>query len=233
MAYLFGSGNTDHIDCGTPARASTFTVWARFKLAAADTASKTVMTFRTATLVQAQVLFTGGTNVVNASVTSSGTPTAATWTSGFTGGSIHTLAMTYDASFIAIFADTDATAKATQAQGNPVDQDASMLFQIGNVAAAPTLSLAGTMYELGWWAGTVLTGAQLAAMGSGTPPATDPSNYWPLVSDAVALFGGINGTVTGASVVAHSGTNLYGAVAPTRFHGALGSGFGGRQVVIA
>lgn len=215
MAYLFGAANTDCIDCGTGVTtAGNFTAFMRFKLATADGSLRLPFGLRNAggTRINLQVYFNSGTNVLNGAVTVGGGTADGTapWTSGFTVGTIHTVVVTVSGSAMALYADTDATPKVSSTLGNLVDTDGTQDFAIGNVPGN-TFSLNGTMYEIGWWAGTAVSAAEAAAMGSGTPPGTQATHYWPLVSDAVALFGSQNGTVTGASVVAHSGSNLYSA----------------------
>jgi hypothetical protein len=222
MGYLFGSGNTDTIVCGKPTQnGGAYSAAARFSLASADPASKTLLAFRTAgTNILMQCLFGDGNAVINNqmvwAVTVGGAVTSCVWTTGFLANEIHTLVFTFDGTTMRLYADTDSTNKASQAVGGPLDTDAAQQFEIGNTFASPTVSFHGTIYEVGLWPGTVLTGAEAAAIGSGTPPATGPTDYWPLVNDAVALFGGHDGTVTGATVVAHSGANLYRAALSQR-----------------
>jgi len=215
MAYLFGSANTDCIDCGTAVTtAATFSAFIRFKVATADSTLRLPFGLRNAggTRINLQIYFNSGTNVLNGAVTvGAGTADGtAPWTSGFTAGTIHTVVVTVSGTAMALYADTDATPKVSATLVNVVDTDGTQDFSIGNLPGQ-TFSLNGTMYEVGWWAGTAVSAAEAAAMGSGTPPATQATHYWPLVSDANALFGGHNGTVTGATVVAHSGANLYAA----------------------
>ncbi len=220
MAYLFGAANTDGIDCGTAVTTgATFSVFVRVKVTAANTVYRALATYANSTTgVEYQMFLAfgaGTTNIVTFGFGAAGTYPAATWTSGFTAGSTHTLVGTYDGANLRIYADTDATAKVTQATTLTPDST-SIRFQIGqDQGFGNNKSADSTLYEVGWWPGTVLTGAQAAGMGAGTAPPTSPSDYWPLVSDALAFTGGHNGTVTGASVVAHSGTNLYGAGAVT------------------
>jgi hypothetical protein len=148
------------------------------------------------------------------------------WVSGFTAGSTHILVGTFGGTTFSLYADTDATAKATGTVSTPSDTDADQVFCIGNLAGL-SHSADATLYEVGWWPGVTLTGAQAAILGGGGP-ATGvplPTHYWPLISDAVALYGGVDGTVTGASVVAHAGTNWFPlAAARRRSLGLLGVG---------
>lgn len=216
MAYLFGSATADIIDCGTPGRANTFTVFSRFSPAAASTEFRILTAFRESTeVIQMQLLFGGGigVNQITGTIDIGGVAKSIFWDSGFGVGVIHTVVFTYDGHFLRLYADTDSTPKAISADlnGNP-DQSLSQRFEIGNTAAAPTFSFHGTIYEIGWWPGTVLTGAQAAQLGAGNASGIPlPSNYWGLVSDASDLFGGQNGTVTGATLVPQAGTNLYSA----------------------
>ena len=216
MAYLFGAANSDRIDCGTSVTtASTFSIFVRFKVTAANTVYRALATFANSTTgVEYQMFLAfgaGTTNILTFGFGHGGIYPALNWTSGFTAGSTHTLVGTYDGANLKLYADTDATPKATLAETNTPDTT-SIRFQIGqDMGYGNDKSADSTIYEVGWWPGTVLTGAQAAAIGAATAPVIAPTNYWPLVSDAVATFGGQNGTVTGASVVAHAGINLYGA----------------------
>lgn len=220
MAYTFGAVNTDRIDCGTTlAKSSTFSVFVRFKLTASDTSTRMLATYQGTAQSVFYVFASGvlGANTISFGI-STGSATAFPgihWLSGFSAGVIHTVVVTYDGTgTFHIYADTDATQKTSfgstgSGNGTP-DTSADQRFYIGN-QLGQTISAAGTIYEVGYWPGTVLTGAEAAAIGSGTPPAVNPTNYWGLINDADAMIGGVNGTVTGASNVAHSGTNLYGA----------------------
>lgn len=223
MAYLFGAVNADNIDCGTSVPgATTFSCFVRLKMTTANAFTHVPLARRVnpSGPLNFQIYFTDATLPNQANFFFSGNGSAATWLSGFTAGSIHTLVCTVDDAFLRIYADTDATAKATAVQTAFPDTSGTQHFVIGNTfPSGGNESADATIYEVGWWPGVVLTGAEAAGIGAGTPPATPPAHYWPLLTDANALFGGQHGTVTGATLVAHSGTNLYAA--PTRRHGLL------------
>jgi hypothetical protein len=85
------------------------------------------------------------------------------------------------------------------------------------------------MYEMAYWADTALSGAECAQLGGGSAEGIAlPTHYWPLISDAVALYGGVNGTMTGATDVAHSGANLYPIATGPRRGSLLLTGVGCR-----
>ena len=117
---------------------------------------------------------------------------------------------TYDGSAVRIYADTDSTQKASGVASATSDQQSDQTFCFGNLT---TFSNGAdcVIYEVGWWPCTVLTGAQAAKLGAANPSGVPtPTNYWPLINSPNPLFGTVTGTVTGATVVAHAGNNVYG-----------------------
>ena len=220
-AYVFGSATSDIVDCGTTVtHASTWSVAARFTITTADGTLRRLVMFTQPTGSQtsnALLQFQGGTNVVHAGVSrAGGTFVFADWTTGFTAGSTHTLVATCAGSggVVSIYADTDATAKAVSASlaSNP-DQDTDQAFCIGNLSTFSD-SAHATIYEVGWWPGTVLTGAQAASLGTGGQMAfgfPQPTNYYSFDGNANDLFGGKHGTVTGATQTADAATSWFPA----------------------
>jgi hypothetical protein len=66
------------------------------------------------------------------------------------------------------------------------------------------------LYEVAYWPTTALTGAQCAALGAGNAAGIPlPADYWGLVDNPADMFGGHDGTVTGATLATHIGPNLY------------------------
>ena len=222
MAYLFGAGAADKIAVGTNVTLWTtkVSVYARGTLTSSDTSAREILTWVTAGVFDWQLFLeygTGGTNQVQFGYRST-TPSyhIATWTSGFTAGSLHTLVgvidLTLGSANVALYADTDATAKATANSTVAPYAATTPAVILGNHPDVTTQSLDGRLYEVGLWIQTALTGAQAAALGAGraesVPP---PTYYWPLLTDARAMMGGLDGVVSSATVVDHSGGNLYTA----------------------
>jgi hypothetical protein len=215
MAYRFGAGGTDKIRTGTGiVLASTWSISARLTIAAANATDRVIAAVAPpAGSATCQFYFSSsGTNVLRLFMTTGGGTAfpLVDWTSGFTAGSHHVVVGTYDGSNLRLYADVDATAKATQAASGPPDQDAGTFVTLGNDSGATTASLDGILYEVGWWPGVVLTGAQSALLGDrGRPYGTEvtgvptPTEYWGLITDANADIGGHHGTVTGAVRVGH------------------------------
>jgi hypothetical protein len=236
MAYTFTDLSANRIAVGAPANANTFSFFARFILNA-DTggggANRWLASFNNAAISQWQLalLFPAGTtNQLAFNITKAGgTSVGPAWTTGWSTPSTHSVCCTYDQTQLAIYADGSSTAKATTAETAAPDQGSQTL----TFGAIPTLSDAApmTLYEAAWWAGTALTAAQAGAITAGNPGGiVFPTDYWGLVNNANDLFGSNNGTVTGASLVAHAGSNLY----PKSFRrslSSLGTRVGTRQVI--
>jgi hypothetical protein len=142
-----------------------------------------------------------------------------TWLSGFGAGETHRLTYAVDpgSTLQDLYADSDSTAKAHVGDAHAADQVANQRFTIGN-NQGQTNSFNGTIYEIAWWAGTLLTGGQIAQLASGNLSGIpNPTSYWGFNVDATDLFGGQHGTVTGAVLAAGDGLNLYNN--PTRSQG--------------
>jgi hypothetical protein len=216
MAFSFGAANTDNIDAGTAITrdASKFSLFARFKLAVGGSGARVIAGYRDAAGTNINVqLYANGT-ALQAALSQGGTATFVSWNAGIAENVEYRVALTWDVAVptFRIYADGDTTAKAIATPSQiGADVGGTQSFYLGNLVGS-SVSLHGTLYEVGWWAGTALDATQCGAITSGSVSGVpDPTDYWPLVSDANALFGGHNGTVTGASVVAHSGSNLYGS----------------------
>lgn len=231
MGYLFGATVTDNIACGTTvSRATTASSAAvRFKVTSANTSIRRLIRFVDAgnTSINYNLGFSSGaTNQANfAFVRDAGGTASLSWTSGFTAGTIHTLVTTYDGATMSLYADTDASAKATVAETGVPFSTGTLSFGIGNAPGAiSNTSADSTIYEVAWWPTTLLTGAQAAAFGAGFDAtmlgATWPTNHWRLIGNPNDHIGLKHGTVTGATLAAHA-VKLYlpGSAAP--FVGAV------------
>lgn len=226
MAYSFGAANTDKIVAGTGLTLWTnhCSVFVRFTINAANATKRELLNYVTpGGAFDWQLFFdfgTGATNQVTFGYRDT-TPAyhIATWTSGFTAGSTHTLVGTIDTTLgsanVKIYADTDATAKATQTGTVAPIAASAPQWWMGNHQDDTTDSLDGILYEVAYWPTTTLTGANAAALGAANAAGiTLPAYYWGFGSDAGDMFGSKPGTVTGAALTSHSGTNLYGIGAP-------------------
>lgn len=210
-AYVFGTANTDKITA-TVTGATTWTLAARFALAASDASTRVVAAVTDVTTTNtALILFQTSTQHVKLrfDYNSGANSRVVEWDTGFAATDIHTLVGTYNGSTLALYADTDATPKAS----NPYSDtpDVTTTLAMGN-AGAGSLSLAGTLYEVGWWEGTALSAAQAAALGAGGQMAYGfpaPTHYYPFDGNADDLVGGANGTVTGATLGADGATNWF------------------------
>jgi len=215
MAYTLTDISTDRIAVGAPANANTFSFFARFILnadAGGGGANRWLASFNNAAISQWQLalLFPAGTtNQLAFNITKAGgTSVGPAWTTGWTTPSTHTVVCTYNQTTLALYADGDATPKATTAETAAPDQGSQTL----TFGAIPTLSDAApmTLYEAAWWPGTVLTGAQAAQLGSGSAVGLPtPTDYWGFIGNAYDLFGGMHGTVSGATLIAGDGLNVY------------------------
>jgi hypothetical protein len=238
-AYLFGAGNSNRIEVGTLNTTGVLGVGGkcslaiRFNVTSANAARRVLFYAGNAggTIITCLLdFFTGATNqirVLNTSANGSLFPAVA-WTSGFTAGSTHVVVVTYDGADWRIYADGDATAKATghaffDASYTGPGDESTAGSAIGGLptGAGTNLSADSTIYEVAWYPGVVLTGAQAAAHANGTQMAATafvPTNYWGFLGNANDIYAANNGTVTGASLVSGSGTNWFPAVsasAPT------------------
>jgi hypothetical protein len=212
MAYFFGAGNNDVINMAGIGSAPTFSVFARFALTQAVAASRCFAMIEDLSVygLLFKTAASGSQRMAMAFTFSGGLSNVVRWDSGFTAGTIHTLAGTYDGATLSLYADVDATAKATVAETHTPILNGSQAFLIGNDLLSPGDSADATIYEIAWWPSTVLTGAQCAQLGGGDATGIPlPGNYWDLIADPGDLFGGHNGVVTGAIVAPHSGKNLW------------------------
>jgi hypothetical protein len=227
VAYRFGAANTDHIAVtGLTPWATRMAVFARCSLAAVNTTQRRIWS----AVGSIGTFLEFGSGVANqvrfGYQDSAGMTQAVTWTSGFAADAIHTLVGTIDLTLssdqVKLHADLDATPKAalTSALG-PLT--AATAYSLGGDGGAA--SLAGTLFELAYWADRALSGHQAATLGEEDGLATDvpmPTDYWSFVNNATAVlstgedkrlrvvpFGLHNGAVTGATLVAHAGTDRY------------------------
>ena len=217
MGYSFGASQTTHkINCGTAvARATTSSSCAvRFKINAANSTFRVAVRFTDSgesNLNYGLRFNNAATNQISFQFLRDGGGSAAsTWTTGFGAGTTHTLVTTYDGANMRIYADTDATAKVTTAETGTPLTTGTLSFMLGNGHTASN-SLDGTLYEVAWWPTTVLTGAQAAQFGAGFTAdmlRPLPSNHWLLMDSISGVttdhIGAQHGTVTGASLVAHT-----------------------------
>jgi hypothetical protein len=215
MAYLFGTGTADHIVVsGLTPWTTRMTVFARFSLAAVTTTQRQI--WSVAGSIGTVLDFApGATNQVRfAYQDAAGVTQAVTWTSGFAAGVIHTLVGTIDLTLssdqVKLYADEDPTPKA--ALTSPLGPlTAATAYRLGGDGGAASLD--GILYEVAYWADSALSGASAAQLGAPDARVDGmPSAYWTLVNDARARwpnFGGPDGTVIGATLVAHAGTNRW------------------------
>lgn len=220
-AYTFGSGATDNIACGALTKAASWSLAVRFAFTqATTTADRRLVYFSTDDYSLAQCFLqtaVGGTNRLYAGGTRGGsyiTVLAPTPGSDLDTGS-HVAVVTWDAAGnLSLYIDSNATPVNSTASGGNCDTTGTQSFMIGNIppAGTPTQSADATIYEVGWWPGTVLTGAQAAALGSGGQMNVGfplPTDYYALDGNADDLYGGHNGTVTGASGVTDGATSWF------------------------
>jgi hypothetical protein len=252
MGYSFGASANHKLNGGALTRATTASSAAfRFKINAANTAVRTVGIYEDAgssTWNYRLRFSTGTTNQITYmfSRDGGGNTTLLTWTTGFAAGTTHTIVTTYDGANMRIYADTDSTAKVSQAETGTPLTTGSLAFFMGGNAASGVNSLDGVMYETAWWPTTTLTGAQAAQFGAGFTAdmlRPLPSNHWLLIGDAVDHIGGVAASVTGATLVAHTpiyrptSVSVYAAAVSTFTLGAgirrtlseLGTRMGSRQ----
>ena len=215
MGYTFGAGTSNKIVCGTDVvtKASTWSLFVRLKVLSANTTTRRICEYgQTSGGFRAQFYshFLVGTNDLRVGHSIGGGFNEVGWVTGWSAGSIHSFVGVNNGTGIIIYADTDSTAKATNAlAGGNSDQDSGQVFTIGNL---DTFSDGADcdIYEVAWFPSTVLTGAQAAQLGAGSPVGVPlPRHSWGLINNPKAEFGGVHGTVTGASVVAHGVTNVY------------------------
>ena len=212
MAYLFGAANSDRINAsGLPAWSTKFSMFIRLKMTASSTVQRELFDPQSANTF---LDFSGGgaTDTLRIGYQDSASAfQLITWLTGWSAGAIHTAVATMDTTLgtnnLKLYADVDATPKAQ------LTTTLGPLSAGGNATIggdATTLSADCTIYEVAWWASLALTGAQSAQLGGGTATGIpNPDDYWGFNLDTVDLFGGNNGTVTGATLVAHSGSNLW------------------------
>jgi hypothetical protein len=209
MAYSFGSGNTNIISYATGLNIgfSAFSISAVIKPNSANTANRQIVELFGASGSDIWFMFdSSGTNRVAFGFgLTGGTYPEVKWTSGFGAGTEHVLIAVYDGSTQRIYADTDATHKATNsASGNLISATATGDF-IGNVNVGGTRSWDGTLAEVAIW-DRALTEAERLALGNRFSPRFFPRGlvrYAPLIRASHDLAGGRAGTVTGATVVPH------------------------------
>lgn len=218
MAYLFGAGNTDVINCGTGVtKAGTWSIAVRVRVTQAISANRILATVRDVSLgVTAQLYFgAGASNNIAQLLFSSGGVTAfpnVTWVSGFTAGSLHTLVGVFSGASLVIYADTDDVQKAAISDGTTPDQPAGASLCIGNEPGGSTNSADSTIYEVGWYPGVVLSGRDAAQFGAGFDLMClrpRPANHYRLVRTGRDNIGSQHGTVTGATVVPHTARIYY------------------------
>jgi len=221
VAYRFASGSSDIINCGTSVgHAATWSVAVRLKVAAANTNLRRIVAFEQPSggfKANLFANFSTGTNQLFVGHSVGGNFFGPNWVTGWTAGSTHVFVVTYDGTTIRLYGDTDLTPKATDINGGTSDQDADQVFCIGNLASFSN-GADSDIYEVAWFPGVVLGPTQAVSLGGGGQQpgwVAVPTYYWPLVSDANALYGGQNGTVTGATLQTHAGGSWFPGLAAT------------------
>lgn len=182
MAWLFSAGSTQFLRGGpkpaivTPALLTSvkgvFSVAARFLITSANATARYVANFNGNLQNWTLNFDTGGTNRVSFGFdVSVGTAPRVTWTSGFAAGEIHTLVGTYDFTALKVYADADATPKATAAETRVPGSDTGNIdFMIGNFFEGASNSFDGVIYQLAYWPDAVLSGQDAARFGLGYAP---------------------------------------------------------------
>ena len=208
MAYTF-QNSTDKIALGagiTVSTAFTYACW--ISPDAANTAARQILTNKAGSGAgerdQWLEFNTSGTNVLAFGFRTSGGFPQAQWTSGFLAASLHFIAATYDGTNQRIYADTDATAKATNASGGNPFTGGTPNFRIGNDIVDGRV-VDGEIWEVAIW-NRALSGAECVILGTGYSPLFIPNGlivYLPLVRHTNDIIGKNNGTVTGADLFSH------------------------------
>lgn len=217
MAYSFGVGTTDkvEINSGLSVSSRDRTMYARVKLNSVNTSQREIAAaYNSSTGATYAFFFDTFSGVVNNNIrfgfsTGGGVSfPVLNWTSGFSAGSEHILIATYDGAQLALYADADATAKATTAETGTPDVPTSLQMRIGNALSPNTASWDGIIYEVAYWDGTALDSSDRAVLqGGGTPleTAVVPTHFWSFDVDASDDVGAADGTVTGATFVSEGG----------------------------
>jgi hypothetical protein len=218
MAYHFAAATTDRIVANGPAAWTTkMSIFARWASANGSANTHRGIVFADSFFFD----LPGGAGTASDNTVRIGYQDSAsgfpliTWATNFITGAIHTIVAVIDTTLgsanLKLYADTDATPKTPNSgTGNSTLSPlvSTTAFAIGGDAT--TFSFDGNIYEVAYWPTTALTGAQCAALGAGNAAGiTLPTDYWPLVDSPTALYGGHNGTVTGATLATHIGPNLY------------------------
>jgi hypothetical protein len=210
MAYIFGAANADKIAFTTAASwTDKYTIAARLKVASAGTGQRGIA------YVGPFFDFPSTNDLrIGYQASDSSFPIVNWFGSAFVDDAVHTVVGVIDTTVggavgLQFYADTDATAKALAAAPlGPLN--GAIGGTLGGDGTAASLN--GILYEVGIWVNVALTGAEAALLGGGGSQVgviTPPAHYWGLVADAFDTYGGAHGTVTGASVVAHTGTNWF------------------------
>lgn len=141
-------------------------VAARFLITSANATRRYIACLIGANTNWALYFETTGTNRAFFQFATGGVNTNVQWTSGFGAGTLHTLVGTYDLANLQLYADTDPTPKATQAETRLQDTGSSQ-FNIGQFFVTDTSSLDGVLYELAFWPTKCLSGQDAARFGLG------------------------------------------------------------------
>jgi hypothetical protein len=213
MGYSFSYISSDRVVAATAMpQATNRTVYARFLWGGGGGAFSSVLTQQGTTggspSYEMYLQMENTDNAAFGFARSGGGLAQVTWTSGWTSGVEHALIGTYDGSNLRIYADTDATAKATQAETDTaVSTDAHVI--IGNDLVLGNFSFGDPIYEVARF-NEVISQASRLALGAGFSPLCLPEKpvwYFDLIRGAQCRMTGITGTVTGATVVPH--TRIY------------------------
>lgn len=217
MGLNFAASTTNRLDCGTNVPTSTnrtFVCWINPN--AANTANRAILEFSDASAAAEHAYLSfgsGGTNFVQWGFQSTlNNYLTATWTSGFTAGTWHLLVCTYDGATLKIYADSDATPKATLSTSEIPTTTAGEIFMIGNVPFSSNNRPADCIIGECAWFTSVLGSTDIASLASGVSPqnlTVTPAAYWRMkganyASNVIGnLSTGNTGTITGASVSTH------------------------------
>jgi hypothetical protein len=197
MGALFGTVNTDALDCGTHfVHGATFSLFVRFRPMTSNSNTRLLVRLGDRVNVSAQI-FLSTSNSVQANYTGQGVPT---WTGPLGVGTLHSVLATYDGVAMRLYGDTDPTQKDAFVSTVAVPYSATTGIYIGNIESGGLLPAESRIYAVAWWANVALTGAQSAQLGAGVSPlrlGVPPNNYWMLQQDARARVGGAHGAVVG------------------------------------
>jgi len=210
MGYSFGAGGTNNLAPASIVETAQRTLFVRVRPNAANTTRREIFTALNTTDFQFHVFAcfdTFGTNrFVFGFTANNGADLRVTgWDTGFSAGTDHYLFGVYDQSTLAIYADQDTSAKATNSFSDTPDVG-GMALRIGNHAFDTSQSWDGVIYEVAWY-DVALTSDERQLLGMGYSPLflnRMPVMYWPFRDNAQEIIGQVSTTVTGASFAAEA-----------------------------